>query len=435
MLPVAVVTQDHYSKEEIEEDLDSLCVFINDIHPGMFSYTTQEEFEKKVAEVRSNVTDGMTRLDTYKLFAPLVASLGDGHTYVSFPYGEVERPGVSLFPVTVTVNYQDSTLFVKNGTGKLPDSAAIVSINGNNSRVIVGEMMEYVSGERKFYRAATVSRRFGPLLYALRPGSVYTVEYLEKGLVKAATLAGIPYAELVEIAKGGRERLADHDLRIDGERKTATMELNSFEDFPGFTAFADSSFTVIRENGIGDLIIDVRRNGGGDSRSVDELFQYISTVPFAQMGKLVEKRSNRQIKWIESTYGIELDSSYVPGILTFDAPPLHELRDNPNRFAGNVYVLTSHSTFSAAADFAWTFSQLERGPVIGEETGGLAVCFGAVIPQVLPNTGLELGISSKKFYAFGADENDIHGALPDHQVAAGQALEYAGKLIEAKRQE
>ena len=67
--------------------------------------------------------------------------------------------------------------------------------------------------------------------------------------------------------------------------------------------------------------------------------------------------------------------------------------------------------------------------VIGEETGGWAVSFGNIIPQKLPCTGIGYNISYKKFYHYGATDENTHGTLPDYDVKAENAMDFAIDLI------
>ena len=69
------------------------------------------------------------------------------------------------------------------------------------------------------------------------------------------------------------------------------------------------------------------------------------------------------------------------------------------------------------------------GTVIGEETGGMSVSFGDVLLYRLPVSRLACTISWKRFWLYGADENDIHGTLPDYAVPQEKALGKAFELI------
>ena len=101
-------------------------------------------------------------------------------------------------------------------------------------------------------------------------------------------------------------------------------------------------------------------------------------------------------------------------------------------YNGNVFLLTSNNTFSSASSFAWAFKECDMGKVIGEETGGMNVCYGDILPYELPISKLKCYISFKRFWQLRADENDIHGTLPDIAVPSAVALEEAMKQIKKK---
>ena len=86
-------------------------------------------------------------------------------------------------------------------------------------------------------------------------------------------------------------------------------------------------------------------------------------------------------------------------------------------------------TFSSASSFAWAFRHFGMGTVVGEETGGMSVSFGDILPYRLPVSGLVCTVSWKRFWLYGADENDIHGTLPHYAVPQEEALDKALELI------
>lgn len=116
--------------------------------------------------------------------------------------------------------------------------------------------------------------------------------------------------------------------------------------------------------------------------------------------------------------------------MPYQPDKLEDLRNNDIRYNGEVYLSIRHNSFSAAADFAWTFKQFRMGAVIGEETGGLAVCFGDILYFTLPHAEMNCSVSYKRFYSYGATEREPHGTLPDYNVFAGEALDWTiGNLI------
>ncbi|MBD5318511.1 MAG: hypothetical protein HDR85_02090 [Bacteroides sp.] len=57
------------------------------------------------------------------------------------------------------------------------------------------------------------------------------------------------------------------------------------------------------------------------------------------------------------------------------------------------------------------------------------VCYGDILMYRLPVSNLSTSISFKRFWELRADENDIHGTLPDVTVPSADALDRAMELI------
>lgn len=155
------------------------------------------------------------------------------------------------------------------------------------------------------------------------------------------------------------------------------------------------------------------------------LLAYIAPKPFAQYGKILVKVTPTTIALTGNRY-TESGTRVYPE----DASSRHEPLPEPQRFRGNVYLLTSHNTFSSASSFAWAFKESGCGTVVGEETGGMSVHYGDIISFKLPHSGLAVNVSHKRFWLPGADDNDIHGVLPDILCPQEHALETAIDCIE-----
>jgi C-terminal processing protease CtpA/Prc len=95
---------------------------------------------------------------------------------------------------------------------------------------------------------------------------------------------------------------------------------------------------------------------------------------------------------------------------------------NKNLFRGDVVLLTSGKTTSAASEFAAIAHHLKRAKIVGEETGG---CYygatgGNFLLLTLPATRLEVRIPTIRIFT-AVDEDLVHqpagrGTFPDHYV-------------------
>ena len=156
----------------------------------------------------------------------------------------------------------------------------------------------------------------------------------------------------------------------------------------------------------------------------DILLRYISPEPFTQMEKILMRITPLTAKLMGGGQTPKFVFHEVPSE-QYKQPRTAE----EGHYRGRVYLLTSNRTFSSAGSFAWTFKECGIGPVIGEETGGMNVCYGDVLNYRLPVSGLWCSLSYKRFWQFRANENDIHGTIPDVAVPATEAMDAAMKLI------
>jgi hypothetical protein len=180
------------------------------------------------------------------------------------------------------------------------------------------------------------------------------------------------------------------------------LKLNSFPD-PSVCQSAATG-AMRRLNDADAVIFDLRDNRGGSPDMVMLLASYVFDHP-EYMYSPRENTSARS--WTRSP---------VPG---------NRLADKP------VFILTSHSTASAAEHFSYDLKMLKRATLVGETTGGAAHSgvfhrlddhFGIGIPEVDP-----INPFSKSDWA-------VVGVAPDVKVSAADALAAAKKLAAAHLQ-
>jgi hypothetical protein len=175
------------------------------------------------------------------------------------------------------------------------------------------------------------------------------------------------------------------------------LDLRGFADatLAGETAAAAMNFLANTDT----LIVDLRKNGGGDPAMVALLCSYLFSEEPVHLNDLYFRPSNETRQF--------WTLPYVPG----------------PRYAGkDVYVLTSKRTFSGAEEFAYNMKTQKRATLVGEVTGGGAN----------PGGGRRLGDHFSMFVPTGRAINPITktnwegtGVEPDVKVPADLALETA----------
>lgn len=420
------------SRAQAQFDIDALIYTLGEVHPNLFSVCGQNELFQAVDSVKRQIPDSINTVELFKLAAPLVTKIGDGHTMLRFPYNTYFTSTVRRLPLFVDVLPDYSLRARACIDNRIPQDAEILSINRRSSKEMLEAMMDYVSGERDFFRLERIHYDFPALFEMLYATDRYQVTYRLKDSKKTLETTLLP-ATWDELQSGQPKQkqeqkpsLPDYSFRLLEKENAAVMDFRSFNDPQRMKVFADSLFTLLRAKGIKNLVIDLRNNGGGNSRVGDVLLRYISPKPFRQMGKSL-------VRITPTTQRLLKDTQTAPGWYFYDSEKTNKLISpltaDEGHYQGKVYLLISHHTFSSAGSFAWAFKQFGMGIVVGEETGGMNVCFGDILGYRLPVSQLACSISFKRFWQYGADENSIHGTLPDYDVPQAKALDTALQLI------
>jgi C-terminal processing protease CtpA/Prc len=186
--------------------------------------------------------------------------------------------------------------------------------------------------------------------------------------------------------------------RLDGN--VGYLDLRVFAP-PGMGAdMAAAAMTLLAQTSA--LIIDLRRNGGGDGA----------------MGLLIAGYLLDGATAMSGTYDRPSDK-LTPSMTPVWVPGRRFGADKP------VYVLISKHTFSAAEAFAYDLQALKRVTVIGEPSGGGAHPFE--YRRISDHYVLSLPEGRSINPITGGDWEGV-GVIPDVRVNADQALDEALKL-------
>ena len=418
------------SKEQAIADIDSLVYTISEVHPEMFTVCKQGEFLKMVSEIQEALPDSVSAWEMYVRLQPLVVRIGDGHTSLSFPFNDVIKENTPRLPMNMIVDTDNKVKVAYSVDNRIPAESEIVKINGITINEMYKKMLCYESGESEARKMNRINEGFSALFFILYSSDTYNVEYIEPGRNKVSRieLKACTSKELIEWRKKTQSAVSQpnavpYSFKIIPEKNVAIMDFKSFVDSKYMETFSDSMFTTLKQNNIKNLVIDVRENGGGNSQVGDVLLSYISPKPFCQFHKFLARVTPTTQRLMRG----HLDTGWYYGEISekeFVQPKSY----TEGLYNGNVILLTSNHTFSSASSFAWAFKEFDMGKVVGEETGGMNVSFGDVVYYKMPYSGLAASISHKRFWQYGADENNIHGTIPDYIVPKEDALSKALEL-------
>ncbi|GAB6975276.1 S41 family peptidase [Prevotella falsenii] len=406
------------SRQQAINDLDSLVYMLCEVHPNIFSVCTPTTFLSQANAIKQAFPDSLTTLDFYRSVAPLVVAVGDGHTALSFPYEDTFGKEMPRFPLMVSVDANDSTITTRGTLFGVPEGAKIVSINGVSSKEMIEKMLPYASGERTFFKLTNVSNGFLAYFYMLYNADEYDIQYIKNGKIISRKMRGVSLEEKQKEMKRGMKEVPQNksaSYRIIN-KKAALLTVPHFMNVQELADTCCKMVADLNTRHIKNLIIDVRDNGGGSSKAVDSLLSYIAKTPYIQFEKVWTKVTPITQKLMRR--------QYAQGVNFYVNDKMMQPKSNAaQRYNGKVWVLMNHHSFSAAASFVWTVKAFKIGTLVGEEAGGMNVAYGDVVMYALPQSKLQVAISFKRFWLFGADENNIHGALPDIKVESSKALE------------
>jgi hypothetical protein len=417
ILSLSTYSQEKISPDKLRKDIDFLIRKYEKVHPNLYIYTDKKRFNLNIDELKSEITDSLTSLDFWIKLAPIINGIKDGHTSVSPNYKDVgsysKKFNASKYQyLPFSVFIIDSVIYLRETYGENSTSikvgAIIKSINGHSSSEIIKKLVDYKSGERFAYRLYYAQRTFLWDFTMFYPSEKYKVEYIENGILKTANLIGILEDETNAYSSKVFSELPDYAFNL-VDKNIGYLEYNECHDYEKFRALLDSSFTVIRQNGIKNLIIDIRKNGGGDSGLNDLLLSYLYNKPFNSYNSINVKVTD-DIRELNDFYK-QFPKDTIISLDTYKRnTPINSLL-----YDGKVYLLTSTFTFSSGTDCAMLFKDYNIGIIVGQETGGLPSGYGDTFSFKLPYSGLNARVSYKYFIR-PSGINDKSGVIPDISI-------------------
>lgn len=180
------------------------------------------------------------------------------------------------------------------------------------------------------------------------------------------------------------------------DENTALLTINTFMD-DSIGGFLDSIFS--HQAHPKNLIIDLRRNGGGNSGNAFTLLSWLTDLAFPTSLSV-----NRKYRPLNRAWGDKPDEIHLTSG-SWDAFA-------PNVYKGEVVVIIGPDTYSAAEDFLVAFTSLKRGITIGQSTGGST---GQPLIFPLPLGGFA-GVCSKKELMLDSAQFVGKGIAPDITV-------------------
>src|SRR5262249_43002751 len=129
-------------------DIDTLMRTLEDVHPDLYAERPRDSVAAARQRIVASLPPSMTRADLWLRLAPILASLGDGHTNIAMPSDEFPR-GALVFPPSVVQDDAGHLVVVAAFSQGAPIQRGdrIVSLNGKDADSLVRAWTAEVSGE------------------------------------------------------------------------------------------------------------------------------------------------------------------------------------------------------------------------------------------------------------------------------------------------
>ena len=356
-----------------------------------FDLVPDLDWDKAFQEYLPRAAEQQTDAEYYRLLQRFVALLHDGHTNV-YPPARIKQMA-DIPPVSIEEVEGKAIIVDLAGEGELGESglcvgAEITKVDGRAVReVLEQEMYPFIAASTPQSRDVEA---YGHLLRGPK-GS--------RAVVQVRTLQG--QERTVTLRRDSSTPAAQRFYRRLWRKPSVEMRrlsggivyfaLNSFGSEQVVADF-DKMFDGLAN--IRGMIIDVRRNGGGNSAYGDAIIARLIDRPLAQFVSQVRQRiSGFGEFWLRGEGG------------TVDPR-------GDDRFLGPVVVLTSRHTASAAEDFVAVLHGHERAVVVGGKTCGST---GQPIFIDLPGGGSARICAKKSLYPDGRRFVGV-GIIPDVEV-------------------
>ncbi|MBD5099769.1 MAG: hypothetical protein HDT29_00465 [Clostridiales bacterium] len=383
------------SYEVAKEDFNALIKHLERIHP-MFKDGITEEIQTayNASLERLQSKDKITVNDLRREIQSVLHLMGDAHTS--------------------TYNSYPNDAYLKAIPQKYSQGYDITSINGDTVKVIYENAKPYYCYETEDW----INIDLGSLatLDFLGYSEPFTYKWSDGENVIEETYNASDFVSWDEFDEIRNEYYTQSEPKdfvyydIDEQKSLAILTLTQCVYNQTYIDCVKSMFEEVKEKNIKNVAVDLRGNGGGSSMVGNEFIKYLP---------------------IDSYYDGSYDWRW--GFLEFHSSPRISNNQYANLlFDGNVYILTDYDSFSAAKDFAMLIQDNRLGKVVGEPPANAVNGYGEVTYFFLPNTGLFVQISTKKWYRIDSTNTDEY-VMPDYPCNSNDCFDKLYEVINTEK--
>jgi hypothetical protein len=386
-----------FQVEEMQDDFNQMRQTLENEHCCLYEYTSKEVFDSLFQHQYDLITGPLHPNEFFNILSPITAKVGCMHTAIWMPGGYWEMQSENLFPLRVKL-IEDYLVVTGsyNDTIQVPVGSILLDINEKPADQIIEEMRAnlYADAFNIHFINSNIEKRF-PLNYASRYGFPvrYVVTYAlpgRKTRMKAELIPATDRDVRAIVYKNFNHPALT--LELLENRNVAVMTIPTFiyyDRVDYFTNFLDSSFSLISEKKIQNLILDLRGNDGGDPFCAVPLLSYLEHEP---------------VPYYAEPYGRYAE---------FAGPiPMAE-----NHYTGNLYTLLDGYCGSTNGHFCALLKYHKIGKFIGTPSGATYKCNAGRDTEIsLDHTRMILTFGRSTYAVAVTGMDKTQPIMPDYPV-------------------
>ena len=435
---------DYQQGNTFQQDLLLYADMLSSTHPYYADAKHRKGLERRVRRVYKECGKIEDVADFKLSLARLAASLGDGHTAISF-WSNLER----IFPVRMALDInQPAIVDVTSEEHRELLGKEVKAINGRSLKQILRSAREIVSADNEvnflnlvkeylmfaeFWSFLDMSDECLTLTFA--DGSSAEISAISKRELRIAQLQ----RNAQERVTAMRNTLFDYTLFED--EGICYLQFNQFADrvtmpqYPQlarFDEFVAAMMAEIEAKGVETLVVDLQYNSGGNSNLGEVLLSWLK--PYAEIESYgVDVRISKMLLerypyYRDFTFdGEPLKMGEVYDMWQFDhnrgreidysAPQdssQHILNFDVERiFRCNVVFVEGQDSYSSATLLLTKARDCGVGIIVGEPSGGKPSHYGDLLYCTFPNTKTIATVSHKHFVRPSREAKESDYITPD----------------------
>lgn len=359
-------------------------------HPSLYRYTPRDQFHEVLDSIEQTIDVETSEWEFFRALTRIHAMIRESHSYLGASDDLMTQSRrAKLFPLRVCLDR--NKILVTGSREEAHDhliGKEIININGQSVESLISalEMFSLLNSgynNSAMYKELSGYDNFSYAYYLnISRADQFEIVYKDDEGTRSISLEGSSKKLSGDFPEFPSEPIPPYSFTIDKEADVARLTITTFaywvvdKSLNDYKVFFKNCFSAIEENNIGNLIIDVSENRGGEEMIGAELLTYLIDHPFSIYNQVSTKTldysfTNSMPNASKLKFS-KKDFSYADSCFVLQKGKIFQ-RFEPkqeHRFAGSVYFISSGRSRSATNILLALAKTHQVGTIVGQESGG-----------------------------------------------------------------